>query len=120
MSQRIGHQRVNYVELCVHFNRHIFKSDECHRELRTRVGKTLCAEVRLKRRLLKVMNVLVFGRPASPRKWWRRVAPAGPKNTVFGGSKNVARVRKCIETRKLKAANVNGHWLDTRTYMSFV
>ena len=33
MSQRIGHQRVNYVELYVHFQRHIFKSDECHREL---------------------------------------------------------------------------------------
>ena len=65
---------------------------------------------------MKVIYVLVFGRPASPRKWWRRVAPAGPKNTVFGGSKNVARVRKCIETRKLKAENANGNWLDTRTY----
>ena len=32
MSQRIGHQRVNYVtELRVHLNRHMFKSDECHR-----------------------------------------------------------------------------------------
>ena len=57
MSQRIGHQCVNYVALYVHFQRHIFKSDGCHRELRTRVGKTLCAEVLLKMRFLKVMNV---------------------------------------------------------------
>ena len=117
MSQRIENSSWESIVRGSTFEDALFESDECYRELRTRVGKTLCAEVRLKRRLLKVMNVLVFGRPASPRKWWRRVAPAGPKNTVFGGSKNVARVRKSIETRKLKAANLNPHWLDTRTYI---
>ena len=66
---------------------------------------------------MKVMNVFVFGRPASPRKCGRRVEPAGPKNTLFGGSYNGVRVRKSIETRKLKAEFLQWDWLDTRTYI---
>ena len=48
------------------------------------------------------------------------MAPAGPKNTVFGGSKNVARVRKCIEMLKLKAENLSPSWLDARYYSMLV
>ena len=77
------------------------QSDECSILLERSVAESSECSIILERRLLKVTNVLLFGRPRVAAEVRAQVwAQTVPKITLIRVSKNVVRVTKSLETRK--------------------